>query len=131
AARHGGMDEQRNLAAVEFVEHRREGRVPKWLAGIAREQPDAVELQGVERIGGLAQAAFDVRQRDGGEHPEPAGEIPRHLGAELRAEAGRRKRRDELSTRQARMMIVRSAEMVAAAMHWRSSRIRLFSLRAL
>src|SRR5215470_14208852 len=81
------MDEQRHLATVELVEDWSEGRIAERLAGVTREQPDAVELQGVEGVGDFAHAALDVRQRNGSKHPETAGEIPRHLRAEFIAVA--------------------------------------------
>ncbi|MGH7090669.1 MAG: hypothetical protein ACREFQ_17375, partial [Stellaceae bacterium] len=59
---------------------------------IARHEPDSIELQLVERVFHLAQAAFGVGQRQCSEHAEAAGIFLHHLGAEFVADTGTRER---------------------------------------
>src|ERR1700722_4994502 len=81
------MHEHDRLAAIDLLEDGRECRLPQQLAGITRQDTDAVELEHIERVFDLFQAAVGVRQWDGGEHPEAAGKVPHHLGAEFVAHA--------------------------------------------
>jgi hypothetical protein len=87
------MHEHHRLAPIDLLEHRRESGIAQELAGITRHQSDAVELENIERVIDLGQAAIGVGQRDGGEHAEPAGIIADQLRAELIAGAGARPRR--------------------------------------
>ena len=74
------MGEHQRLAAVQFLHHRLEGGIAQPFVAIAGEQDDAVGLEHVEAVFDLAQAAFDVGQRQRREHAEAAGMV----GGELR-----------------------------------------------
>src|ERR1700730_9091180 len=67
------MHEHDRLSAIDLLEDGRECRLAQQLAGITRQDTDAVELEHIERVFDLFQAAVGVRQWDGGEHPEAAG----------------------------------------------------------
>ena len=74
------MGEHQRLAAVQFLHHRLEGGIAQPFVAIAGEQHDAVGLERVEAVFELAQAGFDVGQRQRREHAEAAGMV----GGELR-----------------------------------------------
>ncbi len=80
AERRFRMGEHQRLAAVQFLHHRLEGGIAQPFVAVAGEQDDAVGLEHVEAIFELAQAAFDVGQRQRREHAEAAGMV----GGELR-----------------------------------------------
>ena len=60
------------LPPIQFVEHRRKSRIAEPLIVITRQQADAIDLQRIECIFDFLQTAFDIRQRQYGEQPEPA-----------------------------------------------------------
>jgi hypothetical protein len=68
-----------SLAPVQFLKHRRKAGIAGIFAVVIREQADAVGLQLVERVGDLAQAALDIRERQACEQPEAAGMLLPHL----------------------------------------------------
>ena len=78
----GRMGEDDRLAPIELVHHRRKGGIAEPFVAVAREQPDAVGLERVERIVDLAQAA---RRRSGSGRtanvPKRRGPIGGKLGA--------------------------------------------------
>ena len=80
AERRLGMGEHQRLAAVQLLHHRLEGGIAQPFVAIAGEQDDAVGLERVEAVLDLAQAAFDVGQRQRREHAEAAGMIGGELG---------------------------------------------------
>ena len=71
----GGMDEDHGLAAVQFGEDGIKARIARPAVVVARQQMHAVHLQGVESVGDLVQAALHIRQGEGREGAEAAGEI--------------------------------------------------------
>ncbi len=89
AGRRGRMGVNHRLAPVELLEHRHEGRIAEIFAAVAGEQADAVGLEHVERVLDLAQAAFGIGQRNGGEQAEAAGMIAAQLRADSRCTGAR------------------------------------------
>ena len=92
----GRMHVDHGLPAVELGHHRRKGRIAEPLVAIAREEPDAVGLQRIERVADLFETALDVGQRQAGEKTEAPAVIKRHpravlvaLAVELEAQLGR------------------------------------------
>ena len=69
------MKEDDCLAPVQFAHHRLERRVAGIFSLIARHHAHAIGLERVLAVFDLAEAAIDVRQRNGGEHAEAAGMI--------------------------------------------------------
>ena len=61
------------LTPIELLEHRHEGLVAEIFVAVAGVQADAVGLEHVERIFDLAQRAFGIGQRNGGEQPKRPG----------------------------------------------------------
>ena len=76
----GRMRIDDGLAAVEFLEDRRERRIAEIFAVIGAQQPDAVGFERIERIGDFRKAAFGIGQRDDGEQAIAAGIIADRLG---------------------------------------------------
>ncbi|OIQ63139.1 hypothetical protein GALL_553220 [mine drainage metagenome] len=66
------MGVDHDLAPVEFFHHGQKGGIAEPLVVIVRQQADAVELEGVERVRDLLQAAVDVGERKHCETSEAA-----------------------------------------------------------
>src|ERR1700674_1383452 len=59
-------------APVEFLENRSEKRIAEPFVAVAREHANALGLEYIEAVLDLAQAAFDIRQRQRDEDAEAA-----------------------------------------------------------
>ena len=66
------MGVDHGLAPVELGHHRLERGIAEPLVAVAREQADAVGLERIESIFDLAQARFNIRERQRCEHAEAA-----------------------------------------------------------
>lgn len=67
AGRRVGMRVDHRLAAIKLLPDGGERRVPQPAVSVVGHHADAIGLERVERVRDLAQAAFDVGQRQGGE----------------------------------------------------------------
>jgi hypothetical protein len=75
-------------APLQFVEQRREARVPEVGAAGVAEQHDAVQPEVVEGVGQFGERAVDVGQGQAGEAAEPVGTVAGQLGRQFVAPSG-------------------------------------------
>jgi hypothetical protein len=79
AIRRGWMKVNGGLTAIEFVEHWRVDRIARPSITVTCKEHNSICIEHIQSVRDLPQAAFGIRERNGGKETEAARVVPNEL----------------------------------------------------